>query len=153
MPVLDPPTSLVKRNAASGDILAIDVPHLGCVIAKVLYTSRFFKDVMLNGTYGMRPGIHVAAIPTQSPSLLLYTATTCVRKQAHWNIIGTQDVSARERQLSQRIVAGEVWVEDTELRPATRTDRRCLPEMGVLGYLGVEQAIRQAFGPPQALSR
>jgi len=133
-----------RCNAQLGDIIRIEVPGFGPAIAKVLFASKRFKDVMLVGIYHPAPAIG-ADLSSQQPSLLLYTATTCARKQPHWEIVDNQAVRAHELALSERVVAGEVWLEDCEIRAATPQDRRTLPEMGVLGYLGVEAIIRDHF--------
>jgi hypothetical protein len=119
-------------KAKTGDILQILLPSGLVGFGKVLYTSRRYRDVML---FGVALGAYSSsAVP---PSLdysaaLFYTSVVCP-SHVGWTVVAREPVSAAEADRSLRIVAADVWLGDTYIRPASDSDRRTLPQMSLLG--------------------
>jgi len=125
-----------------GDVIAIPTAK-AWVLARVLYESSYFKDLILLQV-AMRevgePTTAVTACEHHEPVLLVYTGKRGIEKRK-WRVIGKKDVDPEELEHSLRVVAGGVWKGDSYLRPASSEDRRLLPTMDVLGHRAVEERI------------
>jgi len=111
-------------------------------LAKVIFLSTYFRDVMLIRLFRDRarsPSVLSAPDP-EAASALYYTGVGAAAK-GRWVYIGHQGVSEQERAMTLRISGGEVWIEDTHLRPATDADSRSLQLMDVHGYRLIAKAI------------
>jgi hypothetical protein len=107
------------------------------------YTQRY------NGRHQVRghlfQGRYKAVVAKECPkslptvlSLLVYTSQDPVLKK-RWISIGHQPLLTGQNGLAKRIVAGDVWLDDQHLGPASEVDRRDLPQMDVLGAGLVEK--------------
>jgi hypothetical protein len=119
-------------RAREGDIFRIPLPSGASGIAKVLYVSKRYRNVMLLGVAAGADISEVAAVEADFSAGLFYTS---VEAPAYlgWHCIASTPVSFAESQLSRRIVGGEVWLGDVEIGPASSDDRRKLPRMLALG--------------------
>jgi len=128
---------MVKSNA--GDLLAIPLGE-GAGLAKVIFASSYFKDVILLKLYRKRlpDGREPDPDDFAGEFDLYYTAQNPIRK-GHWLIVGSEPVSAAEVGLTKRTSGGEVWIEDRHLGPASANDLAELPEMLVHGFKLVEK--------------
>ncbi len=138
------PQKAKSVKAESGDVFRIPLPSGTNAFGKVLYTSRRYRDVML---FGVAQGAHSAsAVP---PSLdysagLFYTSVICP-VHLGWDVTARESVSETETACTLRIVAGDVWLGDTHVRPASDADRRTLPRMDVLGCGLLQKKIYETF--------
>jgi hypothetical protein len=122
-----------RKKVDEGDLLAIKVGER-TFAGKVLFTSEIFRDVVLLAIY-------LSESNGREPDLLLYTVGSCIGSSG-WGKIGSEAVTDAERKLSKRIVGGEVWLGDTELGPAQRSEWKSLPKMEVYGCKAVEIELR-----------
>jgi hypothetical protein len=136
----------MSGRAAVGDLIAI--PALGkWALAKVLFVSRHFKNIMLISLMS-----ELLGDPDDLPDGLrhlesgvtFYTASVGFGKRG-WRVVGSSDVSSEEVHKSLRIVAGEVWVRDELLRQASPDDEKVIRTMGVDGFIRVERQISSFF--------
>ena len=67
----------------------------------------------------------------------VYTGAQAVGRR--WPVLGRCALKEDERSASLRIVAGDVWVADEHLRPATSEDLKSLSTMSVAGAALVEK--------------
>lgn len=130
-------TTMAKSSA--GDLLAIPL-EAGTGLAKVIFASSYFKDVILLKLYKTRLSDGRAPQPPDfgGDFDLYYTAQDPVRK-GRWRIVGSEAVSATEVALTKRTSGGEVFIEDRHLGPASTTDFAELPAMLVHGFKLVEK--------------
>lgn len=119
-------------------MIEIDVSPDTSVVAKVLYASRFFRDLVLLGVY------LDGYVADRQPDLLVYTSGKCIGSGG-WREVGNEEVSAAERNLSLRIVGGEVWQGDEVLRAASEDDWKKLSNMAASGCAAAETKIRMAL--------
>jgi hypothetical protein len=136
----------MTKHVQPGDVVLIPLDSAKFAIGKVLYLSQYFKGVILLGIYPQ--AIFEKTMPALLPepmSLFVYTSKKAIQ-QDRWIHVGHERLRENERGLAKRIVGGEVWEDDVHLRPATREDLKCLPQMHVLGAGLVEKRTRQLFG-------
>ena len=92
-------------------------------IGKVLYTSQYFKNVMLlkifRTSFENKPDYN-ESIKTE-PFELFYTGTNLI-KIGIWENIAIEKVSSEEKAQNKRIVGGDVWLADECLSAATDND-------------------------------
>ena len=131
-----------KENVQVGDIALVSVEDGVSLPIKVLYLSKRYKDVILIAIYKQR--VETESMPDLfgEPLLLVYTSQLAITR-GRWKSVGNVPLADNEKGKAKRIVAGAVWIDDDEIRPATETDYRELPEMLVLGSALVEKKARQ----------
>ena len=123
-----------------GDIFTIPgTSNFG--VAKVIYLSEYFKDVILIKLYQVSYDSQVdISIPEGAEFSLYYTGIDSVKK-GKWEYLGCEAVGAEEKQLTKRIVGGDVWIEDQHLGTASEKERVELPKMQTYGYRLIEKAV------------
>src|SRR5690242_7333527 len=107
-----------RKNVDVGEIILIPVEN-EFVAAKVLYLSQRYKNVIMLGVYNLRTP--VKECPKTLPvcfELLVYTSQEPVLKK-RWISIGHQPLLTGQDGVAKRIVAGDVWLEDQHLGPAS----------------------------------
>ncbi len=128
-------------NVNEGDIYVLSSKGKNA-LAKVIYTSNYFKDVILIKLY--LSSIEADKVPSNylvdSDFKLIYTGKDSVKK-SNWNLIASQQVSADEKELTKRIVAGDVWVGDDMIGKASDSDLEELPKMLTLGYKLIDKKV------------
>lgn len=128
-------------NVKEGDIYVLSSKSKNA-LAKVIYTSNYFKDVILIKLY-LSP-VEADKVPSNylvdSDFKLIYTGKDSVKKST-WNLIASQQVSADEKKLTKRIVAGDVWVGDDMIGKASDSDLEKLPKMLTLGYKLIDKKV------------
>jgi hypothetical protein len=137
-----------RLKVTVGDIALVPTGDGRAIPAKVIYASSYFKDVILLALY-RSVATEGEPIPTlESPALLIYTSQAPISK-GRWPKAGYAQVNDQERHLAKRIVAGDVWLADECLGPASVEDHRTLPKMVVAGAgLVEERAASLAAGLP-----
>ncbi|GFM66077.1 hypothetical protein PSCICJ_21950 [Pseudomonas cichorii] len=126
------------KTTVPGDIILIPLEE-GFKPAKVLYTSKHYKGVILLGIY--KESVFSQEMPTNLPDvfeLLLYTSKLPIQKQ-RWFYVGHEELKPTQTNLDLRVVAGNLWQGDTTLGPASEEDKKNLPEMLVMGAGLVEK--------------
>lgn len=131
-----------NRTISEGTLIAISPSAGREVVAKVIYSSRYFKDVILMAVYEKDASLPLAEL---LPKVLVYTAGKCVG-HGSWVEIGFEPVVPLEQARSKRIVGGEVWCGDSLIGPAADTDWKELEQMAVSGCVSAERKILAAFG-------
>ena len=127
-----------RKNVDIGEIILIPVVN-GFVPAKVLYLSQRYENVILLGVFNFRTVVKER--PQKLPEhfgIMLYTSQDPILKK-RWITVGQEQLLTSQKGLAKRIVAGEVWLEDQSLGPASEVDRQTLPHMDVLGAGLVEK--------------
>ena len=112
---------------------------------KVIYASRHFRNVI---GIGVAPELRHASILALDDShhfdkALLYSAQACA--QSEWLFLRSEPLSPEETGYSLRLVAGNVYLEDTLLRKESPEDRRHLRNMAVAGCGAVINILRDLF--------
>jgi hypothetical protein len=107
-----------KLRVAPGHLLAIPLSR-SFAVAKVVYVSKLFRDIM-----GLRVQSRSYPDLPEAISLsyewlpgLLYTATLAVPR--HWKVIGQAAVTAEELSATRRIVEVRVFELDHDCGPAS----------------------------------
>jgi excinuclease UvrABC helicase subunit UvrB len=77
---------------------------------------------------------------TNRKGLSIYTSNHKIKTE-EWSIVSHENVSAEEKQMSKRIVAGNIWIEDDFIGIATENDYESLAGMGVCGIRAAEKKI------------
>jgi hypothetical protein len=128
-----------REKIAVGDVALVPTGIGRAIPAKVLYVSSYFKDVILLALYRsvVAHGTGLPEFP-DPPALLVYTSQTPILR-GRWPKVGHRPVSDGERGLAKRIVAGDVWLGDECLGPASPEDTKLLPKMLVAGAGLVEK--------------
>lgn len=113
-------------------------------IAKIIYLSNFFKDVIQIRFF--ERSSKIPKLPVDDLNLvnsrLIFTGLDSI-KRGGWILIGNEAVSENEQLLSRRIVGGDVWIADDHLGPASDAELEALPQMDVYGYKLIEKAVSQ----------
>jgi CBS domain-containing protein len=132
-----------KNHIKSGDILLIPVNGERCAVAKIIYVSRHFKNVILLNVYPLVVSVQeMPELPIDAPhDLLIYTAIDKIQKE-EWKKIDNIPVTNKENLMSKRIVGGEVWIEDNYIGYATEEDCKTLKQMNVAGTKLAEEKIK-----------
>jgi len=134
---------LSKKQVELGGLYAIPgVDKFG--LAKVIYVSKYFRDVILirlyKEAYASLDDMGQESPTQDADSVLYYTGGGAI-KAGSWRYLGGQPVSEKERALTKRIVGGGVWIEDNHIGPAADADMSNLKQMSVHAYKLVEKAV------------
>lgn len=130
-----------------GDIVNIPHPNGKCFVGWVVYVSDYFKDLIGVLVYGEAP-LPLTVVGSETPQFApIYTSSKAAR-QYGWQIIGQRNVTSLDLKLTERVVAGEVFIGDRRMRSATQADRDGLPEMMAMGMPVVyDQLIEKPDNP------
>lgn len=134
-----------KKNINLGDVISIPLNKEVCAMGKIIFLSKRYKNVILLNVYPVVSSVLESEKPPAEKftnRLLIYTAINPIIA-GRWRKIGNCSVSENEREMSTRIIADSVWVEDNYLRPATKEDFENIPAMGVGGYILVQEKARK----------
>ena len=127
-----------KKEVREGEIVMIAAGEC-YVAAKVLYLSKWFKDLILLGLY--KEPLSDLAMPASLSSKfaqMVYTSQEPILK-GRWNSVGHEPLLPWQTGLAKRIVGGEVWLGDECLGAASKADFDELPRMQALGAALVEK--------------
>lgn len=112
-------------------------------LAKVIYCSEYFKDVILIKLYDRSyTSIDDEALTGSDEFKLFYTGKDSIKK-GKWHRLGTENVSPDEELLSKRIVASDIWIKDDHIGPASETELSKLPKMRTYGFKLLTKAVNQ----------
>jgi hypothetical protein len=108
--------------------------------AKVLFCSKRYRDVILIAFSDRLSGAqkNVEFVPAEFNGQRAYTAAQIIRS-GRWPVLGHCALTELEKNASLRIVAGDVWLQDERLRPATAHDLDSIPAMDMAGAALVEK--------------
>lgn len=148
---------LSKTKLRAGDVILVPVADDGFAIAKVLFVSKAFRQMMIVGVATDRtvdatwkPGALPAAFP-----LTLFTDTSPLENPAKvalrtgpWLLVG-HDPAPIPAEATHRIVAGEVYEGDQPLRAATPADQERYRVQSIGGPLVAERQIQGVMGLPK----
>ncbi len=112
-------------------------------IAKVLYVSKYFKNVALFKVFSKRitdANEYTFRLSDVDDYELIYAGVDLIKKKK-WEIINREPLSDFELLESKRIVAGDIWVEDKCLGSASDKELKEFPKMRVLNFKFVELKI------------
>lgn len=130
---------MARQKAKVGDVVAIPAGDGRTIAAKLLFLSERNRDVALFALTGVEVGPGKAAeISWNDFKLFLYSSVISTTR-GDWPVVGHIPLSEQEAAASKRVVAGEVWVADKALGPASASDLAELPQMDVLGAKLVER--------------
>jgi hypothetical protein len=131
----------VKSQAVVGDIYAIPGGDR-VAFGKIIYASEYFKDLILVRFFerAFAPGTELPENLETIPSRGIYTGMDSI-KGGEWRRVEVRPVSDSEQAMSRRIVAGDVWLGDTHIGPASEAELAELPKMLVHGSRLVEKAV------------
>jgi hypothetical protein len=125
-------------------VIGIPVSESGDLrAAKVLFCSKFYKNVVLvafSDSPCVEPGV-CEFLPTAFNGRRVYTGAQAIGER--WRVIGQSALTEDEKSASLRIVAGDVWLADEHVRPATHEELNSIPAMSVAGAALVEKWARQ----------
>lgn len=132
---------MTKVNATAGAIISIPCDN-SYVIAKILYVSKYFKNIALLKVYKHRLSVDKPFSDsfTKSSFELVYTGVDFIKK-GRWKIIDSKPLSDTEEKLMKRVVGGDVWDADSCLGRASDTDLATLPSMRVVNVKAVEDKV------------
>ena len=118
-----------KSAVKPGDLIEIKSGE-SSLVAKVIYVSAIYKDVMALVPQG-RPG----------KDAVIYTSARAVG--SIWPLVGHESVTPMEIKLTRRIVADKIFVADEEVGIASDKDFKSLQHMDVAGVRVVERWARR----------
>ncbi len=132
-----------------GDLLAVPLDRDHFALAKVIFVSSYFKDLI-----ALRLFKQVLTAP-RLPSAwnsdmvgpILYTSSKGLSRG--WTVVGNHQVTDVEGLMTKRIVGGGIWVKDEELGPVSDEDRKVLPKMLALGLPLAERRMRELLPATQ----
>jgi hypothetical protein len=132
------------NRTTPGMVIGIPIAESGDMRpAKVLFCSKRYKSVILVafGDGSRREAQAGDFNPTAFDGQRVYTGAQAVGRR--WPVLGHCALTEDEKSASLRIVAGDVWLADEHLRPATPEDLKSLPTMSVAGAALVEKWAKQ----------
>lgn len=129
------------KNLKNGSIFAIPCSNqFG--LAKVIYISEYFKDVLLIKLLQHKfDSVEAMNLNDKSDKFTLYYVAKEAIKKGDWQFLGEEAVSDAEKALSKRMVGSGVWIEDTYLGEATDKDYEDLSPMGIYGWKLIQKAV------------
>jgi len=136
----------VGRNMSELSIDIGTVVSIPCndyyVVAKVLFLSDRMKNVALYKIFDHKASLDKPYIDVISSSSfdLVYTGIGLIKK-GEWPILAHLPLLDSEKESSMRIAAGNVWLANEYLRPATDEDYSSIPRMLVANVKGVERRV------------
>jgi Immunity protein 26 len=139
---------MIRKRIKAGDIILVPIEDAKCAFAKIIYFSKRYKNVILLNIYCLTvetseqcEASHILQ-KQAGKGLLIYTTTHKI-KTGEWKVISYEAISDEEKQMSKRIVAGNVWIEDESIGVATEDDYKTLLDMTVAGTKVVEEKIKK----------
>ena len=132
-------------RARPGDIYAVPLGGSSSGVLNVTWTARQYENAISSRVV---PELRHASILALDDShhfdkALLYSAQACA--QSEWLFLRSEPLSPEETGYSLRLVAGNVYLEDTLLRKESPEDRRHLRNMAVAGCGAVINILRDLF--------
>lgn len=129
---------MTKQRVQPGHVILIPIASARYAVGQVLFVSKVFRNVILLALYDQC--VTAAVMPDALGKVAhnLYTSRVPIQI-GRWIAVGLNASHCNNPLVTQRIVGGEVWIEDTCLRPATKEDLQILPTMGVMGATLVER--------------
>ena len=133
-----------KEKVIEGDILLFTLENNKYSLAKILFASKVFKNVILLGIYGKI--IDEKQMPNDLPNSYVDTIYTSSKRitEFGWEKIGNISVSESDKALTERNVGGEIYIEDKFIRIENENDAH-IPYMGVYGFVALERKIKKIF--------
>jgi hypothetical protein len=123
-----------------GDLIAIPSgARVG--LAKVIYVSQFFREVVVLKLYRKTLPSKAKHSPSAEDEADLYYTSSAPILSGRWKIVGFEPVSDTEQVMSKRTVAGDTWVADECLGKASERDLETLPKMLTYGFKLIEKAV------------
>jgi len=133
---------MIKTKLKVGDIILIPLEGGGFGVGKILFLSKRFRNVILLGIYDQfARDISMPTLLGEMP-LKLYTGQQAI-KEGYWFLVGKEPLQDSQLGLSKRIVAGDVWIGDDKIGPASKDDLEKLPKMLCFGSELVKRKVRQ----------
>ncbi|UOD29535.1 hypothetical protein INH39_29790 [Massilia violaceinigra] len=127
-------------EAKVGDFIAIPSgDRVG--LAKLIYVSQFFREVVLLKLYRTTFPEGVTPLPSAEIAADLYYTGSGPILAGRWTIVGFEPVSDAEQLLSKRTVASDIWVADERLGKASESDLEKLPKILTYGSRLIENAV------------
>ena len=127
-------------EARIGDFIAIPSgTRVG--LAKVIYVSQFFREVVLLKLYRTTLSKGLKHFPSAEAEADLYYTSSSPILSGRWRIIGFEPVSDPEQIMSKRTAGGDIWVADECLGKASERDLETLPKMLTFGFRLIEKAV------------
>lgn len=127
----------MKKDVLVGDVVLIPAAG-GFAVAKVLYLSHYYKNVVLLGIAKHKvQDLNFTSAPRDFDARL-YTSQVPIQ-EGRWSVVGNLPLTQKEVGMAKRIVAGDVWLEDQNLGPPSEQEMSSLPKMLVLGASVVER--------------
>lgn len=127
-------------EASVGDLIAIPSgARVG--LAKVIYVSQFFRELVLLKLYRTTLPAGEKQSPSAEAEVDLYYTSLSPILSGRWKIVGFEPVSDTEQLMSKRTVAGDIWVADKCLGEASERDLETLPKMLTYGFKLIEKAV------------
>jgi hypothetical protein len=135
---------MAKEKVEPGDVVLIPLGESEHAIAKVLFVSSYYKDVVVLGVSTERKA-KKAEMPDPLPSKFDVVVCTGVKYVGKvWPKVG-RDPRPVEREASKRIVAGAIVVGDEKVGVATPEDAKRLPQQIVLPEVAAVKRIKKAL--------
>jgi hypothetical protein len=139
--------TMKRISATAGDIILVPLAPSKFGATKVLFASKRNRHVILLGIYPIV--ISEVTLPSMLSRdyipPLIYTGNQRVTLGI-WPKVGNVPITDSERQLSLRVDANHVWLEDQYVREASLDDWGRLPVFEVWGCEAVEEHLRKILG-------
>ena len=134
----------LARRIKEGDLYAVALGDGREALCRVLYKSTYFKDLVLMGCYGLLCDDVINEENLSLSTSPIYTGASKATRTS-WRFISVRPLSVKEKDMSLRIVAGDVWHGDNCLGEASSSELANLPNMDVYGKRIFIKKICQAF--------
>ena len=123
---------MTRQRVKAGEVFAVPLPDGEVAICRVLYTSSYFRNVMLIAVHGATADDSHYQQQIANPAVTHFYCSSESFAKGNWRLLASTAVTAEDRATSKRIVAGDVWIEDQHMGPAGVADAG-LPQMDVYG--------------------
>jgi hypothetical protein len=128
-----------------GDIFGMPLTDGTEALCRVLFKSQYFRNVILVGVYGRASGHDpISQIRAKKDPLVQIYASCESLDLGQWRYLGNAPVSDGERQLSKRVVGGEIWLRDEHLGPVG-DNSQSLPQMDVYGDRVLQRKVERCI--------
>ena len=115
-------------------------------VVKLIFLSARYRNMiairLFDGAYLDGEATRIRIPAATDPSTILYTASDVISARK-WEFLQVQEVTENERMMTKRIVAGNLWQEDTPIGPAMEIDYSKYPKQLICGYKLVDLTIEK----------
>ena len=117
---------------SQGDLFSVPLNENVAALCRVAFASEYFKDVILVTVHGYSAPETDAVEQANTPIRAKVYCSSVSLQRGVWAYLANTPAKPEDKEISRRIVGGDVWVGDQHIGPPNRLEGN-LPQMDVYG--------------------